>query len=58
VVVSHPGKVLTLCAGLSAVRVKQDDVVSLNAVLGLAGDTVYFEIRVDNRPEDPARWLR
>lgn len=58
VVVSHPGKVLTLCAGLSAVRVKQDDVISLNAVLGLAGDTVYFEIRVDNRPEDPAQWLR
>ena len=58
VVVSHPGKVLTLCAGLSALRVKQDDVVSLNSVLGLAGERVYFEIRVDNRPEDPARWLR
>ncbi len=58
VVVSHPGKVLTLCAGLSALRVEQDDVVSLNSVLGVAGDTVYFEIRVDNRPEDPASWLR
>jgi septal ring factor EnvC (AmiA/AmiB activator) len=58
VVVSHPGKVLTLCAGLSALRVAQDDVVSLNSILGVAGDTVYFEIRVDNRPEDPASWLR
>jgi septal ring factor EnvC (AmiA/AmiB activator) len=58
VVVSHPGKMLTLCAGLKALRVAQDDVVSLNSVLGLAGDTVYFEIRVDNRPEDPGHWLR
>jgi septal ring factor EnvC (AmiA/AmiB activator) len=30
----------------------------LNAVLGAAGDTIYFEIRVENRPEDPALWLR
>jgi septal ring factor EnvC (AmiA/AmiB activator) len=58
VVVSHPGKVLTLCAGLNALSVKQDDVVSFNSVLGHAGERIYFEIRVDNRPEDPARWLR
>ena len=25
---------------------------------GVAGDSLYFEIRVDNRPEDPLLWLR
>lgn len=58
VVVSHPGRMLTLSAGLAELRVATGDVVSLSSVLGLAGDTVYFEIRVDNRPENPAHWLR
>jgi septal ring factor EnvC (AmiA/AmiB activator) len=30
----------------------------LNSVLGRAGTTLYFEIRIDNRPEDPERWAR
>ena len=58
VVLHHAGRVLTLYAGLERVRVAKDDVVKLNTVLGAAGGTVYFEIRVENRPEDPALWLR
>ncbi len=58
VVVQHAGRVLTLYAGLTQVRVAKDDVVKLNAILGVSGETIYFEIRVENRPEDPARWLR
>jgi septal ring factor EnvC (AmiA/AmiB activator) len=30
----------------------------LQSIVGLAGGTLYFEIRVENRPEDPALWLR
>jgi septal ring factor EnvC (AmiA/AmiB activator) len=30
----------------------------LHAVAGLAGPTLYFEIRVENRPENPISWLR
>ena len=26
--------------------------------VGLASDKLYFEIRVENRPEDPLSWLR
>jgi septal ring factor EnvC (AmiA/AmiB activator) len=58
VVVHHPGRVLTLYAGLSELRVGQGDMVSLNDVVGLASDTLYFEIRVENRPENPLSWLR
>lgn len=58
VVVHHPGRVFTLYAGLSQLRVGQGDVVSLSDVVGLSSDTLYFEIRVENRPENPLHWLR
>jgi septal ring factor EnvC (AmiA/AmiB activator) len=58
VVLFHSGRVLTLYAGLSEARVRREDVVPLAQVVGLASDKLYFEIRVENRPEDPAVWLR
>jgi septal ring factor EnvC (AmiA/AmiB activator) len=58
VVVHHPGRVFTLYAGLTELRVGRQDVLSLGQVIGGAGDQVYFEIRVENRPENPRQWLR
>lgn len=58
VVLYHPGRVFTLYAGLRELSVETDDVVSLGDVLGIASETLYFEIRVENQAEDPRRWLR
>jgi septal ring factor EnvC (AmiA/AmiB activator) len=58
VIVQHPGRVFTLYAGLGQLQAAQRDVLSLGQVLGIAGDQLYFEIRVDNRPENPLLWLR
>jgi|CXWL01.1.fsa_nt_gi septal ring factor EnvC (AmiA/AmiB activator) len=58
VVVNHPGRVLTLYAGLERLGVANGDVVSLKGELGRVSSKLYFEIRVENRPEDPLRWLR
>jgi septal ring factor EnvC (AmiA/AmiB activator) len=58
IVVHHPGRVFSLYAGLGELRAQAGDVVSLGAVLGLAAETLYFEIRAENRPEDPLLWLR
>ncbi len=58
VIVQHPGRVFTLYAGLSALRVGKEDMLSLGDAVGLASDKLYFEIRVENRPEDPLGWLR
>jgi septal ring factor EnvC (AmiA/AmiB activator) len=58
VIVHHPGRVFTLYAGLSALRVGAGGMVSLGDPVGLASDRLYFEIRVENRPEDPLHWLR
>ena len=58
VIVHHAGRVFTLYAGLGSVRTAQRDVLSLGQVVGIAGDQLYFEIRVDNRPENPLLWLR
>ena len=58
VIVQHPGRVFTLYAGLSSMRVGKEDMVSLGDTVGLASDKLYFEIRVENRPEDPLNWLR
>lgn len=58
VVLFHAGRVLTLYAGLSEARVSREDVVPLSHVVGLASDKLYFEIRVENHPENPSLWLR
>jgi septal ring factor EnvC (AmiA/AmiB activator) len=57
VVVHHPGRVFTLYAGLEELRKAKDDMVSLTETVGLAADRLYFEIRVENHPEDPLSWL-
>ncbi|RMH18025.1 MAG: hypothetical protein D6696_14135 [Acidobacteria bacterium] len=58
VVVHHPGRVFTLYSGLASIAVAKGDALSLGSVLGTASDTLYFEIRRENQPEDPRRWLR
>ncbi|HEY7216525.1 MAG TPA: peptidoglycan DD-metalloendopeptidase family protein [Thermoanaerobaculia bacterium] len=58
VIVQHPGRIFTLYAGLAAMRVGPEDMVSLGDAVGLAAEKLYFEIRVENRPEDPLVWLR
>jgi murein hydrolase activator len=58
VIVHHPGRVFTLYAGLGQLQAAPNDVLSLGQVVGMAGDQLYFEIRVDNRPENPLLWLR
>jgi len=57
-IVHHSGRVFTLYAGLKELRVRQDAVLSLGQVVGLSAETLYFEIRVENRPVDPLEWLR
>jgi septal ring factor EnvC (AmiA/AmiB activator) len=58
VVVLHPGRVFTLYAGLAELKAAREDMVSLGDTVGLAADKLYFEIRVENRPDDPLGWLR
>jgi len=58
VILLHPGKVFTLYAGLSDLKVGREGMVSLGDVVGLSTDKLYFEIRVEKRPEDPMSWLR
>jgi murein hydrolase activator len=56
-VVHHPGRVFTLYAGLGELKKAKDDMVSLGDIVGLAAERLYFEIRVENRPEDPLSWM-
>ncbi|MDA8019055.1 MAG: peptidoglycan DD-metalloendopeptidase family protein [Thermoanaerobaculia bacterium] len=58
VVVRHAGRVFTLYAGLQLLNVGPGDVLSLGDVLGASAESLYFEIRVENQPEDPRTWLR
>jgi murein hydrolase activator len=62
VVIDHGGKHHTLYAHLAELRVQAGQKVSTGQVLGVAGGSlegpgVYFEIRFQGRPEDPAEWL-
>jgi septal ring factor EnvC (AmiA/AmiB activator) len=58
VVVQHAGRVFSLYAGLAELGTKRGDMVSLGSALGPTAGPLYFEIRVENRPEDPLDWLR
>jgi septal ring factor EnvC (AmiA/AmiB activator) len=58
VVVHHAGRVFSLYAGLASLGVGKDDMLSLGQPVGAAAERLYFEIRVDNRPENPLDWLR
>ena len=58
VVVHHAGRVFTLYSGLASARVVAEDVISSGQVVGRAADRLYFEVRVEDRPEDPLEWLR
>jgi len=62
VVLDHGGKHHTLYAHLADVRVQPGQKVATGQVLGAVGSGVegaglYFEIRFQGRPEDPAEWL-
>lgn len=58
VIVHHPGRVFSLYAALDRLLVGQGEVLELGDPVGSVDGTVYFEIRRENRPEDPLRWLR
>lgn len=58
VVLHHAGRVFTLYAGLDELLVEKDQVLELGAPVGTASDRVYFEVRKENRPEDPLGWIR
>lgn len=58
VVVHHAGRVFTLYADLDELLVAPGQLLELGAPVGTASGSVYFEVRKENRPEDPLRWLR
>jgi septal ring factor EnvC (AmiA/AmiB activator) len=62
VVLDHGHGVYSLVAGLATIHVRLDQKVTMGARLGLASPptdegNLYFEIRVDDEPLDPVRWL-
>jgi septal ring factor EnvC (AmiA/AmiB activator) len=65
VLVDHGGGLVSIYAHASVIVVAENDEVARGQALGLVGDTgslrgpfLYFEIRRDGQPVDPATWLR
>ncbi|MCH9651852.1 MAG: peptidoglycan DD-metalloendopeptidase family protein [Deltaproteobacteria bacterium] len=58
VVMHHPGRVFSIYTGLQQLLVNTEDVLSLEDVVGSVDERLYFEIRLENRPQDPLEWLR
>ncbi len=63
-ILKHPGNVHSLYGYLSDFQVEVSDRVVRGAPIAWVGDTgslegprLYFEIRVQGRPEDPEKWL-
>jgi septal ring factor EnvC (AmiA/AmiB activator) len=64
-ILDHGGGLLTVLGYLDALSVKKGDMVRAGQEIGTVGETgslsgagLYFEIRVDGKPVDPASWLR
>jgi septal ring factor EnvC (AmiA/AmiB activator) len=63
VVIDHGHGVFSLVAGLATIHVRLNQSVSMGLRLGLVAPpaddgNLYFEIRVDEEPQDPRRWLQ
>jgi len=64
VIVDHGDKAYSLYGHLSSVSVKKGDRVDASTTVGLAGrnpsgnPSLYFELRVDDKPVDPVQWLK
>jgi murein DD-endopeptidase MepM/ murein hydrolase activator NlpD len=65
IIVDHTKNDYTLYAHLDRMDVKVGDVLKSREVIGLLGasgslegEKLYFELRIDGKPVDPARWFR
>jgi septal ring factor EnvC (AmiA/AmiB activator) len=65
IIVDHGGEYYTLYAHAAEIKVKEGDEVKQGQALGTVGDTgslqgprLYFEVRHEGKPQDPAQWLQ
>lgn len=65
IIVDHGGEYYTVYAHAADIRVAEGDEVKQGQIIGTVGDTgslqgprLYFEVRHEGKPQDPAQWLR
>ena len=65
VIVDHGNEYYTLYAHMADMKVTEGDDIKQGQVIGTVGDTgslqgprLYFEVRYQGRPQDPAQWLK
>jgi len=65
IILDHGNDYYTLYAHAAEIRVHEGDDVRQGQIIGTVGDTgslagprLYFEVRYQGRPQDPAEWLR
>jgi septal ring factor EnvC (AmiA/AmiB activator) len=65
IIVDHGGEYYTIYAHAADIRVTEGDDVKQGQIIGTVGDTgslqgprLYFEVRHEGKPQDPAHWLR
>ena len=65
IIVDHGNEYYTLYAHAAEVKVKEGDEITQGQAIGTVGDTgslqgprLYFEVRHEGKPQDPAQWLR
>ncbi|MFH1238988.1 MAG: peptidoglycan DD-metalloendopeptidase family protein, partial [bacterium] len=58
VIIEHSRDLCTVYSHLGIIKVRPGEYVKKKDVIGtLNGSSLYFEIRLDNKPEDPLLWL-
>ena len=58
IILDHGKGFYSIYGQLMEFMVKENDTVEREQIIAKSGSIVYFEIRVDGKPEDPLNWLK
>lgn len=57
VIIEHSRNFCTVYSHLGEIKVNSGDYINKKEIIGTIDSSLYFEIRLENKPEDPLLWL-
>jgi septal ring factor EnvC (AmiA/AmiB activator) len=58
IIIDHGNGLCAVYGKLEELNVKVNDMVNKEQVIAESGTSLYFEIRIDGKPDDPLKWLK
>lgn len=58
IIIDHGKSFYSIYGQLSEFMVRENDIIQKRQTIAKSGSVLYFEIRMDGKPEDPLNWLK